>query len=1780
MLKRCALSILRSLAAPFYNIYHVSSMAVIIHHGRNAHYLVHSGSIQRIICFIICFGLILSSRPSVSKSLSIAAEKSRVRLTQGPPGLNLPNLNETRRINTGVPRLVPPVSAGWAPRIEPSAAASLTLQEDNWPMALIDQRNRVGRPGEDLLSRNYNWSEPVVNLPGRAGMNLNLALVLNSLIWTKSGTNIHFDLDQGFPTPGFRLGLPELGTTFYNTETATGSMLVTMPSGQRYEFRQNPALGANVYEEQGSTYMVVVITPGLFDYRETVWRLLLTDGTTYKFEVITNNPKCTEIKDRNGNYISISYTEFEEIRTMTDTLERIINFNYDGSNRLGSITQNWGGGTHTYARFAYDAVTIETNFPGLDLVGTANGNTISVLSRVDLADGKVYAFEYNTYGQVTAIECYGPNSADPDNFPDDYRLISRIAYDLTADEGAAQTDCPRFSERRDWARDWNDGVITTYTGDGNSWGEVTVPDGTTYKEYFGATGWQRGLTLEMETWSNGVRKKWTTSTWVNDNPSVSYWLNPRVVETNVYDEKGNQQRTTLAYADFGAVSDIREYNAPPNTSTVLRHTHIDYLRGTAYTGNLNRRLTQLVTSQTVSDGNGTLHSKVTYEYDLGGEYLIHQGPPVRHDTTKFGTSFVQGRGNMNRVRRWDVTDPNNINKSSTTTIGYNTSGSMIFSRNPLNHESRLSYTDAFSDTVARNTLAYPTRMTDADNYSSTIEYNYDIGAVTRTEDPKGSAVVNTYDAIGRIERVTNQVNGAYTRYVYAPDHLSIKSFTTVKDLDSELYQITVFDGHGRARGIASEHPGSAGGYKAQYNEYDIMGRLARQSNLTETDEDWEPAGDDAGGWAWRERTYDWQGRPTIMQNQDGTTRLMSYEGCGCAGGAKVVTIDEVGRRREQNYDVLGRMWRERTYHWGGSNETGIYTTTTNTYNILDQVTKTSVLDNASGVSQSTVTSYDGHGRLKTRQLPKYLGSPQSATPYDSYQYNADDSLKLETDPRGATASYSYNKRGLVTSIGYGGPSGVAATPSVTFEYDEIGNRTLMDDGPGMVTYTYNEQNRLTSETRVIDRLSRYIYQTTGQPHQSTFTIGYNYNLAGQLTQIQTPTGDAIEYTLDKSGRVTGVSGTPRDGITDYITDIKYRAFGAAKQVSYGYSNYTITTEYNSRMLISRIDDQASFGVAYGYNFDGTVSTIEGLRDSARTLDRSLSYDHLGRTINTRSGSEAGLGSTEPEQLKQHYIYDAFDHMTTRRGRYWYTSSSETIESAFTASYSNDRGMNVVDKGTAQNWEYDELGNIKRSLNSFGFYDLVDRNARGQAARTTFEFRPGEPTGGGEEYYYDGDGNLVLNYTTFNSEGDRYYVRSTVLSKNLLSGRIGWGLVNGQYLIRRSFPSGNEPVRDLTERSLAIIVGGEEVAVRKYETFSSTENNKVIWQHRDPYNSIAKIAGRSDSASGVYSVDPLGVLVVSATQELYDSYWNPPGGGDPSPPSSGYYSDQGGSSSSYGYSHPFPGGWGLNCYVDGIQRPCEQAFRLIANGSANVEKVNSPTGSVNVPGLNIIEESNESSTSEGGYDPKDGKIKYTTTIEGTTTYRTIISSLFLPNLSAPTQNLQVNATPDQINTFREAFNEALRRLDDSDCFGLFSPILSAGYMKGLGEYGELGYDAFEDVREAFQSVEIRFLNLGAPRRDPVTGDITVTGASTNPGYNPSIFINRQGPFFNQNLYVPGVGYRHFDLGSGLTGKNFGAFILLHELGHLVRKFQSDAGDSDLNQRYSQEVLDACFKDRRR
>ena len=495
------------------------------------------------------------------------------------------------------------------------------------------------------------------------------------------------------------------------------------------------------------------------------------------------------------------------------------------------------------------------------------------------------------------------------------------------------------------------------------------------------------------------------------------------------------------------------------------------------------------------------------------------------------------------------------------------------------------------------------------------------------------------------------------------------------------------------------------------------------------------AGDDAAGIYYTQQTYDWKGRPLVTTNPDLTTKTASYSGCGCAGGEVVTLTDEgtidggVAKRRQQKIysDVLGRTVKTEVFNWQGGS---VYSTTVNTYNVRDQLTQVRQYAGAEGSStyQQTTTAYDGYGRLKTKKVPE-----QSVGSATVWEYNNDNTLHKITDARGASATYIYNNdRHLVSQIQYYAPTGVAGTATVTFTYDAAGNRTSMNDGVGSHAYAYNSLSRLSSETRTIsDPAPPYL--------NASFTLTYDYNLAGSLKKITDPWNVTINYGIDTAGRLASVTGL-NYGVSQFINSIGYRAWGAPKQVAYG-NGRTASMNYNSRLQTSHFEIpnagglQGVMSIDYQYHADGRLRYSHNILDPR--FDRSYQYDHATRIVTALSGAEArGEPATTDRPYNESFTYDAFDHLTNRDTRSW--SNSRGFWS--NDSYTNNR---------RNAWTYDPQGNLTNNLKRQYSYD-----AAGQMVAVS-------SSGGGLNQVFDGFGNRIktteLGIAT-------YYVRSTVLSQ--------------------------------------------------------------------------------------------------------------------------------------------------------------------------------------------------------------------------------------------------------------------------------------------------------------------------------------------------------------------------------------------------------------------------------
>ena len=226
---------------------------------------------------------------------------------------------------------------------------------------------------------------------------------------------------------------------------------------------------------------------------------------------------------------------------------------------------------------------------------------------------------------------------------------------------------------------------------------------------------------------------------------------------------------------------IHEYKS--DASNYLRTTEISYV---AHTNYAPRRILGLVSDQRLRDGSetGAVVSWVSYAYDESGS-VDATNTPIRHDGNLYGPGLVVGRGDLASVTRHDVSTAG----TSTTRRKYDRAGSLISMKDPLDHEVKFGYGDNFSDgNNSRQTFAYPKTITDPDNFISTSAYNFDFGSVVTAQTPKpnistyqaGPVKTTHYDDLGRVERITNSVNAAYTRYEYSQSGVRLDVFSTMK----------------------------------------------------------------------------------------------------------------------------------------------------------------------------------------------------------------------------------------------------------------------------------------------------------------------------------------------------------------------------------------------------------------------------------------------------------------------------------------------------------------------------------------------------------------------------------------------------------------------------------------------------------------------------------------------------------------------------------------------------------------------------------------------------------------------------------------------------------------------------------------------------------------------------------------------------------------------------------------------------------------------------------------
>ncbi len=402
-------------------------------------------------------------------------------------------------------------------------------------------------------------------------------------------------------------------------------------------------------------------------------------------------------------------------------------------------------------------------------------------------------------------------------------------------------------------------------------------------------------------------------------------------------------------------------------------------------------------------------------------------------------------------------------------------------------------------------------MYEYDDASQLIQITAANGTATRYEyDRHGrlTAVVENYRPGEPADHQTN-VRTEYTYDVHgnlveirdALGHVTTHGYNLageqVAETDALSHTIAyAYDGHGRR--VSSIYP-DAGGPLAVTTDYNALGWPMRVDypavgTLPEFKVEYAHTSlgqravvtDAAGTMTY---AYDALYRPEEIAAPTGDVQYR-YN----ALGQRINLIYPGGEIVTYTHDAAGRLIR--VTDWEGRNVEYTYTAAGRLQRI----------QRPNGVT--SVYEYDEAGRLRS------LTHTGGAGALASYAYTLDamgNRVQAEETISGANRviDYTYDPLSRLTGANY------STGEDYAYQYDAVGNRTIMTDTTGVTTYTYDAANRLTAIHHPNSTTQPYTWDERGNLISDGKNT-YAYNSAGQMARAVTP-GGTLEYTYNADG---------------------------------------------------------------------------------------------------------------------------------------------------------------------------------------------------------------------------------------------------------------------------------------------------------------------------------------------------------------------------------------------------------------------------------------------------------------------------------------------------------------------------------------------------------------------------------------------------------------------------------------------------------------------------------------
>jgi len=1086
---------------------------------------------------------------------------------------------------------------------------------------------------------NSNFSIPIYSGTGR-GINLNLNVAYNSLLWQNVNGKWSSVTDQnGNATWGWNTtAVPGIITGQENTVSCDW-----FQNGKEFYGTTKVYSNYGYIEPNGTLHSFASLDRQVSTCPNQSFGGATSgyagDNSGYFMNTLTStiwSPSGTVItaskmEDTNGNFIS-STTNSNET-DWTDSAGHLALKIISGSPTISYEYQDTTGVYRTIA-LTLQTFNVKTNFACSGIIEFTGSASLPV--SVSYPNGLTYALTYEaTPGNSGYVTGRVSKVTLPNGGYIDYQ------YGATND-GINCSDASVTSLTR-----------TIYDGaNSNEWQFTRAPSGTNWLTTVTAPKMAYDTVANESTFlfnvgaeeitkkiyqgsTSGTLLRTINTTWSTSNSTPA-------AQITILEDNSTQSEIETSYDSYGNLLSLKEHDYGTGApGSILRTTTYSPLSTSVY---VNAHILNRIGQKSIADSTGIIQYVEDIGYDAGTLSPCPTGV-AQHDDASYGCSSMT-RGNPTSVTTY--TNASAKTGAEIKNKYYDVFGNVVKADVDCCQSKQWSFS-------ATTKYAYPDSVTSgaSGGPQTTSSFTYDAytGLLATSKDANNQVTSYGYDDMKRQLLLTRPDQAKFTWAYNDTAHTVTKSDpiqgTSVEETTNDL------DGLGRSEKTVLAN-GLGTTYSILQRVFDPVSRLYQTANpYTSTAQ------------YWTTQQYDALGRSTKRILQDNSTETYSYS-------LNLTTkTDPAGHQRKFQMDGMGRT--SVVYEPDPTNNNSLTLQTGYTFSVLGPP-----LTVTQGV-QTRTSVYDGMGRLTSET------TPEAGTV--GYQYNSWDKISQRTDARGVITTYNYDTLNRPYTVTYNvGSSGVPATGSVTYTYGtsatQFNNGRLLTitDGSGSETFSYDLLGRTTQDQQVISG--------------STYTIGYQYNLASRITSITYPSQRVIQQNYDTVGRPSSIV----DGSTTYASGITFDPNFRMTGFSYG-NGVTTTVGFSANRLQFQSVSYAKSGqTLYGlssYSYaqtggnNGEITSITDSVDSGRSI--TYSYDSLDRV-----STAITVGSTSYPQWGLSWTYDRYGNRTAQ---------TVTAGTAFSNSVVVNTATNQI---TTAGYSYDANGNMTDDGQNALIYDAENR----------------------------------------------------------------------------------------------------------------------------------------------------------------------------------------------------------------------------------------------------------------------------------------------------------------------------------------------------------------------------------------------------------------------------------------------------------------------------------------